>query len=298
MKIVNIIGGLGNQMFQYAFAIALKAYYPNEDIYIDTSHFHTIFFKRYRGHNLHYGYELEKIIDNIAIPTANWTKLIKVTNYMPNYILSRFIRKFLPKRKSEFLEKVDFTYDKEVLKQEGDRYFEGYWQVANYYIDNEKAIKEVFKFKPLDVENMKLASKIMACNSVSIHVRRGDYINNKGFGGICTLDYYRRAIDFVLSRVDVPFFFVFSNEVRWCEDNLKPIMKGADFLIVNHNKGRDSYKDMQLMSYCHINIIANSSFSWWGAFLNKNSDAMVISPSKWNNRFEKVDIYPDSWIKI
>ncbi len=298
MKIVNIIGGLGNQMFQYAFAVALKAYYPNEDVYIDISHFHTFFFKKYKGRNLHHGFEINKILDHVEIPTANWQKLVKVTNYMPNYLLSRLIRRCFPKRQSEFIEKVDFTYDPDVLKQEGSVYFEGYWQVADYYRGLEKTLRDAFKFKPLDAENVLLASKIKDCNSVSVHVRRGDYLNNKGFGGICTLDYYRKAIGFVLSKVEKPSFFLFSNDIKWCEDNLIPILNGADCVIVYHNKGKDSYKDMQLMSFCHTNIIANSSFSWWGAFLNNNNDAMVIAPSKWNNRFDEVDIYPDSWVKV
>ncbi len=298
MKIVNIIGGLGNQLFQYAFAVALKVYNPDEEVLIDTSHFHSLFFKKYKGRNLHYGYEIDKILDCVIIQQARVSQLIKVTNYMPNYLLSRFVRKYLPMRKKEYLEKIDFTYDPEALTLDGDRYYEGYWQAANYFYGIEDKIKKAFQFKPLDPTNLEWVNKLQNQNSVSIHVRRGDYVTNKGFGGICDLEYYTRAIDYILSNMSDPTFFVFSNDTRWCEDNLSPLMKVCQCTFVCHNTGRNSYKDMELMSYCKANIIANSSFSWWGAFLNHNSDALIISPKKWNNRFDEVDVYSNKWVKI
>lgn len=298
MKIVNVIGGLGNQLFQYAFAVALKVHNPDENILLDTSHFHSVFFKKYKGRNLHYGYEIDKILDNVIIPLAKPGHLIRVTNYVPNYLLSRFVRRYFPKRKSEYIEKQDFTFDTEALCQNGDRYYEGYWQAADYFYGIEDKIREAFKFKPLDKCNMEWVNRLQNQCSVSVHVRRGDYVTNKGFGGICDLDYYTRAIKYVIRKIENPIFYVFSNDIKWCEENIKPLMNGAECVFVNHNKGKDSYKDMELMSYCHTNIIANSSFSWWGAFLNHNDNALVIAPQKWNNHFDKVDTYCKIWVRL
>lgn len=298
MKIVNIIGGLGNQMFQYAFAVALKVHNPDEEILIDTSHFHTLFFKRYKGRNLHYGYEIEKILDNVIIPIATPRQVALLSRYMPNYLLSRFLRRYLPQRKTEYLEKEDFLFDPEALTKKESLYYEGYWQAAGYFNDIRDKIKDAFRFKALDLENLKLVSKLQHPSSVSIHVRRGDYVTNVGFGGICDLGYYSRAIDYVLEHVENPIFYIFSNDLKWCEENLVPLMKGNQYYLVSHNKGSDSYKDMELMSFCHTNIIANSSFSWWGAFLNHNEKPLVICPTKWNNRCANTDIYLKSWIKV
>jgi hypothetical protein len=298
MKIVNIIGGLGNQLFQYAFAVALKTYHPEEEVYIDTSHFHSLFFKKYKGRNLHCGYEMSKLLAKADIPEAKWYQIARVSSYIPNYLLSRFIRKYLPKRGCEYLEKGDYLYDPEALQQKGNLYYEGYWQVANYFIPIRKRIKEAFQFKPLDQLNLDFVVNMQREYSVSIHVRRGDYVKNKGFGGICNLGYYMNAIEYVMKHIEKPVFYVFSNDIEWCKDKLTPLMGNVKYEFINHNKGNDSYKDMELMSYCHVNIIANSSFSWWGAFLNHNEDALVVAPEKWNNFCPDGEIYLNSWIKL
>lgn len=285
-------------MFQYAFAIALKVHNPDEDVLIDTSHFHTFFFKRYKGRNLHYGYEIDKILDKVITPIATPRQLAHLSRYMPNYLLSRFIRRYLPQLKTEYLEKADFLFDPYALIQKDSLYYEGYWQAANYFYGIEDKIKEAFRFKPLDSDNLKLICKLQSSPSVSIHVRRGDYVTNAGFGGICDLDYYSRAIDYALEHVKNPVFYIFSNDLKWCKENLTPLMKNNPYVFVNHNKGSDSYKDMELMSFCHTNIIANSSFSWWGAFLNHNKDALVICPKKWSNHCVNDDVYVKTWIKI
>lgn len=298
MKIVNIIGGLGNQLFQYAFAVALKIHHPDEEILIDTSHFHTLFFKKYKGRNLHNGFELNSIFENVIIPHASVSQLMKLTYYVPNYLISRFVRRNLPKRQTEYLEKRDFTYDPKAIEQQGELYYEGYWQTANYFEGIEEQIKKAFKFKNIDSVNQRWIKRIQSEDSVSIHVRRGDYVTNRGFGGICNLEYYAAAIRYVLTKVENPVFYVFSNDVKWCEEHIIPLLNGAKCELVNHNRGKDSYKDMELMSYCHVNIIANSSFSWWGAFLNHNKNSLVVAPNKWNNFYDEVDTYPKNWIKI
>ena len=298
MKIVNIIGGLGNQMFQYAFAIALKEKNPQEEVFVDTSHFRYFFFKRYKGMNLHNGFEIDRVLDGPVLPQASWRKLIRVSYYMPNYLLSRIIRKLAPARKREYIEKMDFTYDPQALTQAGDVYYEGYWQAYQYFEDVKDDIRDAFQFRDIDSTNLKMIRLFHSGNSVSIHVRRGDYVSNKGFGGICELEYYQKAIDLVKSKIEAPEFYIFSNDIKWCEQNIKPLIEPYPCSFIIHNKGKDSYKDMELMSHCKTNIIANSSFSWWAAFLNHNQDAWVIAPCKWNNYFDKTDIYPTIWTKV
>lgn len=139
--------------------------------------------------------------------------------------------------------------------------------------------------------------RIIETNSVSIHIRRGDYLSeiNQGlYGGICTEMYYAKAITYICNKIDQPSFFVFSNEIDWVKNNVDiPNPTYIDF-----NNGADSWQDMFLMSQCKHNIIANSSFSWWGAWLNRNTNKIVITPSRFINLEEDSDIIPDAWIRI
>ena len=147
-----------------------------------------------------------------------------------------------------------------------------------------------------DKENLSLLEKLDG-NSVALHVRRGDYIGNKLYQGICDLDYYHAAIEKMCTYVTPSVFCVFSNDIGWCREHLEQYIK-APVVYVTWNTGAESYRDMQLMSCCAHNIIANSSFSWWGAWLNQNSSKVVIAPKRWLNMEECDFTLPDSWIKI
>ena len=144
MKIVNLIGGIGNQMFQYAFAVALKKHFPNEDIYIDIHHFNVLFLKSFKGRNLHNGYELDKVLQRTIIPIASKKQLSKVTYYIPNYWLSRFARKCLFKRKTEYIEEQFGKYSPDVFQQLDDCYYEGYWQSAKYFLSCKEDVVDAF----------------------------------------------------------------------------------------------------------------------------------------------------------
>ena len=298
MKIVNIIGGLGNQMFQYAFALSMKEKLTNENVLIDTSHFHSLFFHHYKGMNLHQGYELDSTFPNLSLKKARWHQLVRVTWFIPNYLLSRIGRKFLPKRNSEYIEPTQETYkfNPSVYTREKNIYFEGYWQSVKYSEIALDKLKHEFEHPAPNQYNKSMIDSIQQSNSVGIHIRRGDYINNKGFGGICDLDYYKRALNKI--GIGGKVFFIFSNDIEWCQDNIQPLLNNANIIYVTENKGKQSHWDMFLMTYCKNLIIANSSFSWWGAVLNRNENAVIIAPKKWNNHFDNVDIYRESWIKI
>jgi hypothetical protein len=120
-------------------------------------------------------------------------------------------------------------------------------------------------------------------NSISIHVRRGDYLNHESYKNICGLNYYCSAIRYIKTLIMDPFFIVFSDDILWCKENLNNILSDTSVIYVDWNTGKESYKDMQLISNCKHNIIANSSFSWWGAWLNTFPNKIIIAPKKWLN---------------
>lgn len=298
MKIVNITGGLGNQMFQYAFAISLKIAYPNEGVFIDTSHYHTLFFKRFRGINLHNGYEIGKLFPKADLPVAGFRDLVKVTYYIPNYVLSRIGRKMLPQRKTEFIpsysENYIFLHDAFVSE---DRYYEGFWQCFKYYMRIKDTLREIYSHPAPNQYNRMLIDGISTGNSVGIHIRRGDYLAQPVYKNICNIEYYKKSIEKILSDELPHSFYIFSNDMEWCIENIKPLVKDNEIVFVTDNKGKDSYWDMFLMTYCKDLIIANSSFSWWGAFLNTQK-GNIYAPARWLNGDYEIDLYDDTWIRI
>lgn len=299
MKIVNVIGGLGNQMFQYAFAVALKKANPGETIYIDTHHFNYLFVKKYRTSNLHNGYELEKLFSNIDIEKAPMSMLVKVTNYIPNFFISRVARRLLPKRHTEYVAKIleSQTYIPGILSLAGNVYYEGYWQAAQYYINCREELCYAFAHPKPNASKAKLIKEITNSSSVGIHVRRGNYLLSPTYSGICNLEYYKKAILRIKSDGKQHRFYIFSNDINWCRQNIVPLLGDSEALFVTENTGVNSCWDMFLMSYCHDLIMANSSFSWWGAFLNNNAER-VIAPYPWMNGRDTSGIYAPEWIKI
>lgn len=299
MKIVNIIGGLGNQMFQYAFAFVLQKRFPSEKILIDTSHFNYIFIKKFRGANLHNGFEIENIFSNAKLRHASAWNLMRVTWYMPNYILSRIIRRILPKRTTEYIQsrKQIFSYNPNLLKMDDvNKYYEGVFEAGQYYIPYRNELMKVFRHPVPNDKNKEIIGRLEQENSIGIHVRRGDYIYEPAFNGICDFDYYKRSIQFFLNKEKTCSFYIFSNDIKWCKENLVPLLKGNSMTFVTHNTGKKSCWDMFLMTHCKGLIIANSSFSWWGAFLNPKG--IIVAPKTWVNRDCKIDIWLDDWIKV
>lgn len=295
MKIVNIIGGLGNQMFQYAFAVALQKHYSKEEILIDTQHFKYLFFKQYKSCNLHNGYELNKLFPNATIKAALRDQLVTVTRYIPNYFISRINRKLLPHKVSEYIEAHNYIYYPEVFEKDYSCYYEGYWQSANFFKDCVTEVQYAFTFPLPNEYNLRIKEEITNCNSVGIHIRRGDYLSDPEYKGLCELDYYQRALQEI--GIEGKHFFIFSNDISWCKVNIISLLNSAPVSFVEGNTGKDSAWDMYLMSLCDELIIANSSFSWWGAFLNKKSKK-IVAPKKWINRDYEADVYLDNWIKI
>ena len=288
MKIVKIIGGLGNQMFQYALYLSLKKKYPKEKIKIDISMFET--------YGLHNGFELKRIFD-IDAEYASREEIRELSFYIKIYKLQRIFRKIFPVRKTECVEKYDFKFMSEVWSN-CDRYYEGYWQNWEYFIEAQTEVRSTFTFKKeLVGRNAKVIREIQYSKMpVSLHIRRGDYLHHKLFGGLCDLNYYKKAIDYVLNNYDTPQFYLFSNDIEWCKTYILPLVQGYPFILVDWNSGVESYIDMQLMSCCRINIIANSSFSWWAAWLNDSSEKIVIAPKLWAHSPYGKEIQLKSWL--
>lgn len=301
MKIVNIIGGLGNQMFQYAFALVMKKQNTTEKVYVDIQHYRNAFIKTYHGNNFfHNGYEIDKVFPNASIMPAGAWDLMKVSYYIPNQVFARAIRRVLPKRKTEFVaDKQPYMYISDALHVSGDCYFDGYWMSPLYFDNYRDEIIKEFEFRPFNTkENLELQPLLLKDNSITIHIRRGDYVGSNTLGGICTLNYYHNAIREAKKVVEKPVFFIFSNDQKWCMENLKDEFDNAEVHFVAHNNGTESYRDMQLMSLARCNILANSSFSWWGAYLNNRKDHITYCPNKWHNTMDFNDHYVDNWIKI
>lgn len=287
MKIVNIIGGLGNQLFQYAFAVALSKEFPAEEIKINTLGF--------RGYPLHNGFELDRLI-NITLPACSTRELMQYAYPWVHYRLWQIGHRTLPRRESMCWDDDypgEFAYDTISKKN----YFDGYWQSPKFFSKYRKDIIGIYRFKDFDdTDNLKALDFIKGGKTAFVHVRRGDYVKHPVFGGICDIEYYREAIQ-TLHKKRIDRFILFTNDKEWSRENVVPLFEDKSVLVGDWNKGSNSYKDMQLMTYCHAGIIANSSFSWWGAWLSGTNN--IIAPSRWTNVPGLLeDIIPDEWTKI
>lgn len=290
MIIVRIKSGLGNQMFQYAFYRNLKE--KNITVKMDLSLYNNSY--HLLNHN---GYELNRLFSiKEDIATAE-----EIKSYSDEEVdlFSRFRRKIFLRKKTHYVPK-EFKYSEDYMKLY-NVLLDGYWQSEKFFKDITDIIREEYRFTiKMDLLNQKIADKIINQNAVSIHLRRGDYfsqVNYKKFGIICNMTYYENAIRFIENRIMNPYYYVFSDDINWAKENLKHL-KNVTF--VDWNNGRNSYRDMQLMSLCKCNIIANSSFSWWAAWLNNHQDKLVLVPSKWfgDTKIDTSDLIPESWIYI
>lgn len=254
-KNIIAMGGLGNQMFQYALLLALRN--KGISIHLDISYY--TFLK------MHNGYELNRVFG------INENCIDKHGFHL--YFL-RTLYKFHPNR----LVLIDKYKYNDMVFSTTARYIFGYWQNERYFKDIEELVRKAFSFANVDDRNKSKAQIIKNQNSISLHIRRGDY---REFGmNIIGKDYYLKAISYINKRVENPLFYVFSDD----KDEALDILKGVNvkFEIVDWNTGLESFMDMYLMSNCKHHIIANSSFSWWGAWLNDDPNKIVVAPKEWS----------------
>jgi hypothetical protein len=292
MDIQILCHGLGNQLSQYAFVLARRSSLQRAHAYY-----------AFKEHN---GYELDRLFDlKEGLP---W-----FLKFIPLICRLGTSRRFYSERTANFflslfrikvvVEPNNYRFDPMLMKPWfGIRIFYGGWHDERYFQTAESIVRDAFRFPDLGPTNEIMLHDIDNSHSVSIHVRRGDYLkaqNRELFGDIATAKYYRNAIEWV--RIDAtrtgksPKFFIFSDDISWCEDNLGL----PDAFFVNVNRGHDSWKDMALMSRCKVNIIANSTFSWWAAWLNGHADKVVLCPTKFSNPDNAHQtIYPSTWLHI
>jgi hypothetical protein len=294
MNTVLLFNGLGNQMSQYAFYLSKKKINPDIKCLYFASKYD----------DQHNGFELNRIFNIRIYKGFKYYVYFYIYCIYSNRDRKGFIGK-LNRKISKYLNinviyEKSYAFDSELLlkKTSGISYFWGGWHNEKYFNEINSDISRIFSFKisNSDTRILNLQREICSKISVSIHIRRGDYLNNNIayiFGGICDLEYYKRAIDFIKLKTDNPYFYIFSDDKNWVKENFS--MPNSE--IVDFNYGEDSWKDMYLMSLCKHNINANSTFSWWAAWLNKNNNKIVIVPEIFNSKGES-DIYPESWIKI
>src|SRR3989344_2522071 len=286
MVIVNLKGGLGNQMFQYALGRHL-AEKNNAVLKLDT----TSLSKAEEIGNIYRPFDLDAF--NIKNEQAT-PEEIRALQY-PYGLISKFINNF----KLKILRRTFVEFDEKILELKDNTYLDGYWQSPKYFEAIRNILIAEFTLKsPLSPSSQALQAKILESTSVALHVRHGDYVTNKRVfneNGICSVDYYKQAIDIISSKVTNPTFFVFSDDIAWVKANL-PLPTETVFVS---GETISAPEELYLMSVCQHNIIANSSFSWWGAWLNQNGDKTVIAPTPWFDTitYDK-NLIPDSWIQL
>lgn len=290
--ISQLIGGLGNQMFQYAAGRALSIE-RGQTLHLDVSGF--------PGYGLHYGFELPRLFQG-RFPIATVAELRATLGWQfPARIRQAVSRPELAwLRRNNVVVEPHFHYWAGLNGAPRNCYMLGYWQSPKYFGQHAPTIRADFDFKPIrDQDNACLAEKIERNDSISVHVRRGDFVTNKVTNekhGVCSMEYYKAATKYLLERSKAPHFFIFSDDIEWTK---KYLQINAPHSYVDHNVGANSCLDMHLMSLCQHNIIANSSFSWWAAWLNKNVDKIVVAPRQWFlHPIDTRDLFPEGWLTL
>lgn len=293
MIIVKIVGGLGNQMFQYALGRAL-AHKNKTDLKLDISEYEN----RYKLHR----YSLQHLNIDEKIATAEEIKRLKDGDN-PRILLQllKIFKKtpIVNSAKSHIIEKK-FSFDEPILSLGDNIYLDGYWQSEKYFTNIQDIIRREFQIKtPPNPNNESMIKRIKTTDAVAVHIRRGDYVSDKNANsvhGSATLNYYTKAAKIIIYSVKSPTFFIFSDDPQWVKENLS---LPNSMIFIDHNGPEKNYEDLRLMSFCKHHIIANSTFSWWGAWLANNENQKVIAPLKWfNNNTDTRDLIPAHWERI
>jgi hypothetical protein len=263
-------------MFQYAFYLSLKKEHPLSIFLFDIE----------KSMCCHAGYQLDQVF---SIDTYRQQK---------NY---RRLRKYFPyiiEKSTTITQDESLRYDEKFLNGNGlFTIYQGFWQSEKFFFENTNVIRTKFSFnkEKANTKTRKLSNSLLRGNEtyISIHIRRGDYLQEPQ-RGICTTAYYKDAIQLLQKKEPKPIFIFFSDDIKWTKKEISI----DNSIYVDWNHDSDNWQDMYLMSLCKHNIIANSSFSWWGAWLNTHHEKMVIAPKQWFHNRDNNDILPDKWITI
>ena len=276
IKTIVFNGGLGNQMFQYAFYLRLKNDYPLTLFLFDIE----------KSMCCHAGYQLDQVF---SIDTYRQQK-----NYRR---LQRYLPYFIEKS-TTIIQDESLEYDEGIIKKSGlVNIYQGFWQSEKYFFKYKEDVRDAFTFKKekINAKTEELSNRLIQGEQtfISVHIRRGDYLLEPQ-RGVCSITYYKNAIHLLLKKVQSPYFVFFSDDIKWAKEKIPY----DNSFYVDWNHDDDSWQDMYLMSLCKHNVIANSSFSWWGAWLNANQNKIVVAPKQWFLCRDNYDILPDKWIKL
>ena len=292
--IVRLNGGLCNQIFQYAFARSLSKR-RGEDFKLDIIPFLTYY--KYDPYGLWKFNIKETFAEDKDMRGFVW---LRKHNSFFSFIYHRFrLNKIL--QPWYYVERT-FMFDLHVFSSKA-RYFEGFWQSEKYFKDIEDELRQEITLKdPLSAHSEEILRKIKEVNAVSLHVRRYAHEDKSPWHGFCTAEYYAEAMKMIAERTPSPHFFIFSDNYPWVKENFLSVIEGLGFpyTLVENDNDRNG-EDLMLMSKCRHYILANSSFSWWGAWLNPSKKKTVIGPKKWFAHAPKnntKDLLPEDWIRI
>lgn len=289
MVIIELAGGLGNQMFQYAFFLKMQHLGHPCKLYFDPSQY------------IHNGPELHHVF-GVPMPFAKSEELDELLDKQNN-ILAKIRRKVRGRRAANFWEHdKGYAFKPNILRQQKPVYLQGCWLSPKYFNDIADQVRNSFRFPDItDKGNMQVMENIRTSHcSVSVHARFGDYLSSATHLNLDYRQYLEKAITHLPDTENLDFF-IFSDDPGKAKNGIAHLENSNHkFHFVISNEKQDSWKDMALMSNCMHHIIANSTFSWWAAWLNPNPNKIVISPKDWftNDFLNDNDIVPDEWIKI
>ncbi len=291
MVVVKIWEGLGNQLFQYAYAKALQLR-QNENVYLDFSAYNNRSYDPKRTHRF-------QQLSNFRITLKEYKDINKYYFFLNEKSLLDQCIKYMSEKEMfpyKYFSEKNVKFKPELLRVRGNYYLQGWFQNEKYFKDYEDIIRKEIRLKhKIRIDN-ELREILKNFNTVAVHIRRGDY---KRHGGILSKEYYNKAIEQMNRLIENPLYCIFSDEIEWVEKN----MGFADKCIyVNKKHKLTSYEELIVMSHCKHDIIANSTYSWWGAWLNSNKDKIVIGPREWflskDDTNSGLNIMPESWIKL
>lgn len=289
--IIRLQGGLGNQLFQYAFGVYLSKLYKSS-VYLDK-----FLLENHHLNDTPRQYELGAYALSSNLLTESERKKFKILN-------PSLMTRFLAIRNIKLL---NVSYINEDEYEEGRRSFysdsilvvQGFWQNVNYVEQVRNDMRDLFYSYQTSNQNLKeIISKFKNSSSVAIHVRRGDYVSNAGaakFHALCDMSYYKRAIEKIKTVVTAPIFYIFTDDASWVDGQFQGL--NINYEIISSSYLFNHHDELFAMAHCKHNIIANSSFSWWGAWANKNLDKFVIAPKIWHKSSDSppLNLLPKEW---
>lgn len=294
MIVVRLTGGLGNQLFQYALGRRI-AIDRKQKLFLDISLFPGIKTRSYKLDNY-----------NICAEVMPSEKIEDFTYHSNRNLFSlglRCAQRFIPYYRRRIFAEQFFHFDPNIFRIGKSAYIKGNFQSEKYFTTIKGLLQtELTPRLQIDEGYLNYQENIVASNSVSLHIRRGDYVSNPRIydkHGVCPISYYKQAVRLITENYSNAKFFVFSDDIEWAKNILDFI---RDKQIIEHfeNSNHSDVQELWLMSQCKNHVIANSSFSWWGAWLSKNDNKLIVAPRKWflNSPHDTKDLIPESWIRM